>query len=79
MKRGLPPSHMLTEGYQIRLKALSKALCGEPVREMWLSGGGRDSWWLSGQKGGDFKLPDTKGCIRWEQALEAAEQWVVGK
>ena len=69
-------STMLTDEYQARLADLSRALCGEPVRPMWLSGGERDGWWLSGQKDGDFALPDTKGCRTWLDALTAAERWV---
>lgn len=69
---------MLTDEYQARLAALSRALCGEPVRSMWLSGGPRDGWHLSGQKGGDFALPGTKGCTTWQEALVAAERWAFG-
>lgn len=74
----IPTSTMLTKEYQARLAALSRALCGEPVRSMWLSGGPRDGWHLSGQKGGDFALPDTKGCRTWQEALVAAEKWALG-
>lgn len=71
-----PASSMLTGEYQARLSALSRALCGEPVRSMWLSGGARDGWHLSGQRGGDFALPETKGCRTWYEALTSAENWV---
>lgn len=71
-----PASTMLTDEYQARLKALSWAMGGEPVRSMWLSGGPRDGWHLSGQRGGDFALPETKGCRTWHDALTSAEKWV---
>lgn len=71
-----PASTMLTDEYQARLVALSRALGGEPVRSMWLSGGPRDGWHLSGQMGGDFALPETKGCRTWRDALTSAEKWV---
>lgn len=75
-RRAPPASTLLTDEYQARLAALSQALCGEPVRPMRLSGGAREGWFLSGQKGGDFALPDTKGCRTWLDALVAAEKWV---
>jgi hypothetical protein len=74
-----PPSTMLTEEYQARPAALSRALCGEPVRALWLSGSGLEGWCLSGQRDGDFALPDTKGCRTWLDALSAAEIWVQTK
>jgi len=70
-----PVSAMLTEECQTRLAALSRALCGEPVHTLWLSGSGREGWYLSGQRDGDFALPDTKGCHTWHEALDAAEKW----
>lgn len=72
-----PASTMRTDAYQARLAALSRALCGEPVRTLWLTqyeGG----WYLSGQRDGDLALPGTKGCRTWHDALVAAEKWVSG-
>lgn len=66
----------LREVTQARLRALSVALCGEPIREMKVSGSSKDGWWLQGQAEQDFKLPDTKGCRTWEDAVEAAESWI---
>ena len=66
----------LREVTQARLRALSVALCGEPIREMKVSGSSRDGWWLQGQAEQDFKLPDTKGCRTWEDAVVAAESWI---
>ena len=81
-KESTPPaSVMLTEGYQSRLASMSRTLCGEPIRTMWISRGEQDrgeqgDWYLSGQKDGDFKLPGAKGCVTWEKALKAAESWI---
>ncbi len=71
-----PTSTMLTDEYQDRLRALSRRMGGEPVRPMRLSGGPRDGWYLSGQKGGDLVLPNSRGCRTWIQALERAERWL---
>lgn len=76
-KESTPPaSVMLTEEYQSRLSSMSRTLCGEPIRTMWISRGEQGDWYLSGQKDGDFKLPGAKGCVTWEKALEAAESWI---
>jgi hypothetical protein len=66
----------LREVTQARLRALSVALCGEPIREMKVSGSSKEGWWLQGQAEQDFKLPDTRGCRTWEEAVEAAESWI---
>ncbi len=66
----------LHEVMQARLQSLSMSMCGEPIREMNVTGSSKKGWWLHGQAGGDFKLPGTKGCRTWEEAVEAAENWV---
>ena len=66
----------LREVTQARLRALSVALCGEPIREMKVSGSSKEGWWLQGQAEQDFKLPDTRGCRTWEDAVETAESWI---
>jgi hypothetical protein len=43
---------------------------------MWLSGGTKDGWWLSGCSKGDVKLPMTKGTVTAREAFEHAWGWM---
>ena len=69
---------MRTEATQENLQRLARALCMEPLegRRMWLSGGARNGWWLSGCAGGDVKLPMTKGAVTAREAFEHAWGWL---
>ena len=76
MVRNLPYHVMFSEDYQARFEAVSKALGGNNVRLMGMSGGPTDGWVLGGQKDRDLKLPGTKGSRSWVEALEAVESWI---
>jgi len=59
---------------------MARALAMTPPDElngnMWLTGGPRDGWWLSGCAEGDCKLPMTKGAATAREAFEHAWGWL---
>ena len=76
MARDIP--WMRTEATQENLKRLARALEMSPIEggKLWLSGGPSNGWWLSGCKGGDCKLPMTKGAVTAREAFEHAWGWL---
>ncbi len=72
MARDIP--WMRTEATQENMRRLARAMCMEPIegRRMFLSGGAKDGWWLSGCSKGDVKLLMTKGAVTAREAFECA-------
>lgn len=64
-----------------RMINLARALCMTPIPERidvsfsWIDG--RRRWWLTGCIEGDQVLPRTGDCYTMEEAIEAAEAWLM--
>ena len=63
-----------------RLKTLAVALSMTPTPRLdiglsWVSG--RRAWWLLGCKEGDQPLPQTSDCHTAQEAIDAAEGWLM--
>jgi hypothetical protein len=71
-------SHQYLPEFQNRMTAIVIKLCMVPIpkAKLWCSGGARDGWFISGVKGGDCFLPDTKGVKHWWEAINIAETWI---